>query len=158
MLLPSFCVFFVLTYLHVLSPTRTLSPSLAVLQHSPSPLSLCLQLHSSFPASQSFCLAWWMESLDCELHILSGVWQAIANCLTSEWIWVFFLLFFFQLVCLLRWHTWVQILFPIHQNGSEGGKKLGQTRTILMTGLYFHVAATPSLLMPSWTFRISASG
>lgn len=70
--------------------SRALNPSAVVLQRYLSPLSLCLLRLSSFPLSRSLslCRAWWMESLDCERHILSGVWRAIASCLTSLCIWV----------------------------------------------------------------------
>lgn len=35
-----------------------------------------------------------MESLDCERHILAGVWRAVAGCLTSLCVWVVFFGFF----------------------------------------------------------------
>lgn len=66
-----------------------------------------------------------MESLDCERHILNGVWRAIASCLTSACVWVGFFFFcifwfFFHLACLSCWFTRVQILFQTQAslNGS----------------------------------------
>lgn len=95
MLFPQHCVFLALTFLYLLSHPQTLNLIAVVLQHSFSPLSLCLLLRSLLPLSFSFCLVWWMESLDCEQHILGGAWQPIAARLTSQPVCGCFLLFSF---------------------------------------------------------------
>lgn len=111
MLFPRHCVFLALTFLYLLSHPQTLNLTAVVVQHSLSPLSLCLLLRSFLPLFLSFCLVWWMESLDCEQHILGGAWQAIAGCLIRASVWAF-------LCCFrsLRLLVVSQIESRIHQN------------------------------------------
>lgn len=56
MLFSHHCVFLAITFLYPLSGPQTLNLIAVVLQHSLSPLSLCLLLRSSPPLLLSFCL------------------------------------------------------------------------------------------------------
>lgn len=56
MLFPRHCAFLTLTFLYLLSCPQTLNLIAVVLQHSLSPLGLCLLLRSFLPLLLAFCL------------------------------------------------------------------------------------------------------
>lgn len=99
-----------------------------------------------------------MESLDCERHILTGVWRASAGCLTSACVCLLLLLllFFtsFRLAYFFCRHARVQILFKMWDPSYwiHGKGESEHCKSLLKSLILCHWGAT--LMSALWTCTI----